>query len=254
MQNTCHLFYTDIAHVLMLLRTVFIVIAGLVLAKITSHASRKLLNKYATSHQSMIVQKILFFSILILFFVAALQQLGFNLGVLLGSAGIATAAIAIASQTAISNIISGFFLILEKSFQVGDCIKIDNTQGEILSIDLLSIKILTANHTLVRIPNEVILKADITNLSRFEISRLNLLLPIERSYKIDETKQHILDLAKKINLVAEFPEPTISTLGFDADTIKLQLSVWSAQKNFNTLTTMLYDEIIISFLNSRKSD
>ena len=100
----------------------------------------------------MLLQPGSFYLILCLFLVSALVELGFSLGVLVGTAGILTVAIGFASQTSMSNLISGLFLIGEQSFAVGDIIKIDQITGVVLSIDLLSTKLRTFDNTYVRLP------------------------------------------------------------------------------------------------------
>ena len=83
---------------------------------------------------------------------AVLGELGVKLTALLGAAGIVGIAVGFASQTSVSNIISGLFLISEKPFAIGDVIRIGTTTGIIQSIDLLSIKIRTFDNLFVRIP------------------------------------------------------------------------------------------------------
>ena len=80
-----------------------------------------------------------------------------------------TGANVFASQTSVSNIISGIFLISEQPFQVGDLIKVGETKGVVLSIDLLSIKLRTFDNQLVRIPNENLIKNELSNITRFPI-------------------------------------------------------------------------------------
>src|SRR5699024_11719209 len=53
-----------------------------------------------------------------------------------------------ASQTSASNLISGLFLIGEGSFEIGDTVQMTlirghTIEGEVISIDLLSVKLLT---------------------------------------------------------------------------------------------------------------
>jgi hypothetical protein len=88
----------------------------------------------------------------------ALHQAGLKLGVLPGAAGILTVAIGFASQTSASNLISGLFVIAERPFVVGDIIRVAETTGEVLSVDLLSVKIRTFDNLYVRIPNEGIIR------------------------------------------------------------------------------------------------
>jgi small-conductance mechanosensitive channel len=224
-----------------------LIIAGFLLARLSSNAASKFISRYAAAQQVVLIQKIVYFAILILFLVAGLQQLGFKLSVLLGSAGIATAAIAIASQTSISNIISGLFLIMEKSFKIGDKIQMGNTIGVITSIDLLSVKILTANNTLIRIPNETLIKSEITNITRFESRRLDLSIKIPIEVALNEMKALLLEIAQSNALSLKTPLPSVNIQKIEADGVDVQLSVWVDQKHYENLLDSLYEQIIIAF-------
>jgi len=68
-------------------------------------------------------------------FVTVVHQMGFQLAVILGTADIIGVAVAVASQTSVSNIISGVFLIAEKPFHVVDIVKVAGTTGTVLPID-----------------------------------------------------------------------------------------------------------------------
>src|SRR5579872_3182275 len=71
-------------------------------------------------HSSIMIGRIILYSGLIFIVVAILHELGFNVSALLGVAGVCGVAIGFASQTSISNIMSGFFLVLERPFSLGD--------------------------------------------------------------------------------------------------------------------------------------
>jgi len=95
-----------------------------------------------------------------------LREWGFELNVLLGATGIATVALGFASQTVISNLVSGLFLLSEDVFQIGDIISIGGVQGEVISINSFSLTVKQADKTVVRIPNDMLLKNPVINLSR----------------------------------------------------------------------------------------
>jgi small-conductance mechanosensitive channel len=81
-----------------------------------------------------ILQRFGFYGLSLIVVMAALRQVGFDLSVILGAAGILTVAVGFASQTSASNLISGIFLVAEKSFKLGDTIKIGEITGEVLSM------------------------------------------------------------------------------------------------------------------------
>src|SRR5690606_3033117 len=121
--------------------------------------------------------------------------LGFSLSVLLGAAGVLSVALGFASQTSASNLISGLFLIGEQPFQLGDTIKVGNTTGEVLSIDLLSVKLRTFDNLYVRIPNESLIKSEMTNLTRFPIRRFDLLIGVAYKENISQVRQIMQNVA-----------------------------------------------------------
>ena len=131
-----------------------------------------------------------------LFIFTALKQLGFDLGILLGAAGILSVAIGFASQTSAANIISGLFVVGERSVSVGDVIQVSTFTGEVLSIDWLSIKLRTFDNLYVRIPNEAFIKSEVTNLSKFPVRRVDLQVSIALREDIGHARSVLLQVAE----------------------------------------------------------
>ena len=226
-----------------IIKSIALFVVGYFLASMGSKFTNKACQKYATPQQCLLVRKSVFFLILFLFLVTALQQLGFNLSVLLGSAGIATAAVGFASKTTISNMISGVFLIIEKSFSVGDQIKVKGITGKVSSIDLLSVKLITPDNTLVRIPNETMLNTEVTNLTKFPKRRLDISIGI--AYEQDFKKAHdaLINIAKDHPLSLDSNEPKVTLMDFGDSAINIRLSVWVKKKNFGELKKDLNEHI-----------
>ena len=57
-------------------------------------------------------------------------------------------------------------------------LNVDGTVGVVHSVDALSIKLRTFDNQLVRIPNEILIKAKVTNITRFPARRLNIDLSV----------------------------------------------------------------------------
>jgi small-conductance mechanosensitive channel len=232
---------------LSVLRALVIVVIGYVLAKIASLTMQRVFKESANRHQAMLFQRGVYYLVLGLFVFAGMVELGFNPGVLLGAAGILTIAIGFASQTSMSNLISGLFLIGEQPFAIGDLIKVGDTVGEVLSIDLLSIKLRKFNNTYVRIPNETLLKAEVSTFTKFPIRRIDL--PIGVAYKEDIVKvQEVLqEVADKNPLCLEEPQPLFIFKGFGDSSIDLQFSVWVRREEYLTLLNSIQMDIKVAF-------
>jgi small-conductance mechanosensitive channel len=229
------------------LRAGLILLLGWGLAKVAGLAAGRAARRYTAAQETMLVQRVVFYGVLALSVVTALQQMGFDLGVLLGAAGILTVAVGFASQTSASNVISGLFLIGERAFVVGDTIKLGNTVGEVLSIDLLSVKLRTPDNLFVRVPNETLIKAEIVNLTRFPIRRVDLLIGV--NYKEDMAKvQRVLqEVAERNPLCLTEPEPLFIFSGFGDSAMNLQFSVWAVRESFLELRNSIQREIKQAF-------
>jgi small-conductance mechanosensitive channel len=98
------------------LRIFILIVGGIPLVYWMSRLLATLCAKHFSQHVAVITRKIILYSGLLCLLIAILQEFGFNVVTLLGAAGIFGIAIGFASQTAISNIISGFFYCLNVHF------------------------------------------------------------------------------------------------------------------------------------------
>jgi small-conductance mechanosensitive channel len=216
---------------------------GIPLCFLLSKWIRKYVTKKISAQQGMIFSKIILYSGITIIIMSVLYNLNFKLAPLLGAAGIVGIAIGFASQTSVSNIISGLFLMAEKPFEVDDIITIGDTTGIILSIDLLSIKLRTFDNKFVRIPNETIIKSEVTNVTRFPIRRIDLQIGIAYKEDIAKVKNVLFDIAKKNPLCLNEPKPLIFFQGFGSSSIDLLLLVWATKADWLNAKNSILEEI-----------
>jgi len=233
--------------VFILLRALVIASIGFVVARAASSAVLKVMGKFLDAQQRMIVSRVVYYVLLGLFLLSALHELGFSLSILVGAAGILSVAVGFASQTSASNLISGLFLIVERPFSVGDVITLGTTTGEVLSIDLLSVKLRTFDNLYVRIPNETVIKSEVTTLTKFPIRRIDLQLGVAYKEDIAKVRGLLLQLAEKNPLSLEEPKPLFIFLGFGDSAINLQFSIWVKRENFLDLKNAIQEEIKTAF-------
>jgi small-conductance mechanosensitive channel len=165
--------------------------------------------KRLSPQSAMVARKAVFYVGVAVVLVAALRQLGVQLTALLGAAGILGIAIGFASQTSVSNVISGLFLISEKPFAVGDVVKAGEHSGIVMSIDLLSTKIRTFDNQYIRIPNEKILTTELTNITYFPIRRLDIKLSISYRNELTRAREVLLEVADRNPLCLRDPAPVV---------------------------------------------
>lgn len=232
---------------LAVLRAIILLVSGLVLATLGSRLVRRLLGEHLSAQALQLTRRGVFYGILALFLASALRELGFSLAVIMGAAGILTVAVAYASQTTASNLISGLFLIGERSFEIGDEIAVGNISGEVLSIDALSVKLRTYDNLYVRIPNETLIKSEVTTLTRFSIRRLDMLLGIAWKSDINQVRDLLLSVADNNPLCLDRPAPQFTFLRFGEAALEIQFSVWALRTDFTPLRNSLGAEIKAAF-------
>lgn len=230
-----------------LVRALILLVCGFLFASLAGRAGEKLVGRHSTRHYAVLCRRLLYWLVLVLFLTSALRELGFSLAVLLGAAGVLSVALGFAAQTSVSNLISGLFLIGERSFQLGDVIAVGDTTGEVLSIDLLSVKLRTFDNLFVRIPNESLIKSEVTTLTRFPIRRFDLKLGVSYKENISQVRDVLQTVAKANPLCLSEPAPAFLVLGFGEASLNLQFSVWATRDNYGDMCTSVQEQVKLAF-------
>jgi small-conductance mechanosensitive channel len=219
-----------------------IVISIPVLLLLRGWARRFFTEKYAP-HYGMLAGKVVFYSGIILMIITVMGQLGISLAPLLAGAGIVGVALGFASQTSVSNIISGLFLIAEQPFKVDDIINVGGTIGIVMSIDVLSVKLRTFDNMFVRIPNETIIKTQVINLTRFPIRRFSAKVSVAYKEDIEKVREILLEVAQKNKYSLSEPEPQIIFETFGTSSIDLDFRIWAPVDDWIFLKNTIQEEI-----------
>ncbi len=232
------------------LRAFFTLVMALVIGRFVGRWLRRLIATGGDAQRAELVGRLSTWGVVGLGLAWALQELGFQLGVLLGAAGVLTVAIGFASQTTLSNLISGFFLFGERPFTVGDVIEVEAITGEVLSVDMMSTKLRTFDNRYVRIPNETIIKTKVVNFTRYPIRRLELTLRI--AYQdFERVRELLLEVLDDHRLVLAEPAPSVFIAKLGEFTPEVRIWAWVTNKDYGDLQTGLLAEIQRVFLSRR---
>jgi len=161
-----------------------------------------------------------------------LNQFGVKLGAALGAAGIVGIAVGFAAQTSLSNVISGFFLLGEKPFVLGDLIEVDGVTGLVDNIGMISASLRTLDNRSVRIPNETLVKSKVTNITRNPIRRYDLEIGVAYNEDIDHVMRVLRETAEANEHCLDEPGPLVLFVGFGDSSITVLLGVWMAREDY----------------------
>jgi small-conductance mechanosensitive channel len=126
---------------------------------------------------------------------------------------------------------------------LNDVISVGNTTGVVLSIDMLSVKLRTFDNKYVRIPNETIIKSELTNITRFPIRRVDIPVGVAYKENIGKVREILIDIAKKEPLCLNEPEPLVVVTGFGNSSIDLLLLVWAVKTDWLKVKNAITEEI-----------
>jgi MscS family membrane protein len=118
-------------------------------------------------------------ALLIIFGLAAiLEQWQFNVAGLVAGLGIGGLAVALAAQSTLANLFGYFMILADEPFRVGDWIVFGDMSGGVESIGFRSTRVRAIDQSLITVPNNTLMNANITNWSRLAKRRFSLMLPL----------------------------------------------------------------------------
>ena len=121
--------------------------------------------------------------ILIVSAMMVMQEIGIPIGPILAGAGIVGLAVGFGGQYLIRDFITGFFMILENQYRIGDVVRLDHTEGTVEDISLRMTTLRDMDGTVHHVPHGDIKR--VSNLSK-NFARINLNLNI--NYKAELEK------------------------------------------------------------------
>lgn len=175
---------------------------------------------------SLIIRKSVSALIWCLAAVQALHALGVDVMSLLGAAGVAGIAIGFASQTALSNIISGLFIMGERSIKIGDYIHTGSNEGTVESVSLLSVTLRQPDNSLLRLPCETLIKAPFSNESAVDKRRCSIEVGVEYGTDLDKLQNVVTGVVKECDFLLNEPAPTLRFNAFSDSAVSLLVCAW----------------------------
>ena len=166
-------------------------------------------------------------ALLFVAFMMALTEAGVNLASLTVFGGALGVGIGFGLQKIVSNFISGFILLGDRSIRPGDVISIGNNYGWVKQLRARYIVVRNRDGVETLIPNENLVTTDVINWS-YSDRRVRVRIPVQISYDDDpEQAMAIMEQAASANdRVLKVPEPVVRLMEFADSGIALELRVW----------------------------
>jgi small-conductance mechanosensitive channel len=168
-------------------------------------------------------------AIAVVYLGVALSIIGFVFGVPIGTlvatSGVVAIIIGLALQNTLGDLFSGIALTLGRAYAIGDWIHLgDGAEGCVTETNWRSTNLLTSEHNVVVLPNSILAKQGVTNLSRPDKTHQTALIvriaATQRPRFVEEVMRFVLQASTRI---VKEPPPTVALTKIDGIAIEVEL-------------------------------
>ncbi len=134
----------------------------------------------------------------------------------------------LALQQSVSDLFAGVALVIERPFAPGDWVRIDDRVGRVEEITWRAVRIqLQRVDDSLIVPNSVIAKADIVNMSRpTPVHGGTVEVGVAYAHAPNRVREVMIAAAREVGGVLPRPAPVAEVLRFDASSIAYRLTYW----------------------------
>lgn len=165
-------------------------------------------DKISPDVANFIVKSIRFF-ILIIGFIALLQEWGYNVSGFLASMGLVGMAFALAAKDTAANLFGSLVIFTDKPFKVGDWIMTPDVEGTIETVGIRSTKIRTFAQALVTVPNATLANSAILNWSRMGKRRIKMNIGVTYDTPVEKLEKIVSEIKAMLENHPEIHKETI---------------------------------------------
>jgi small-conductance mechanosensitive channel len=156
------------------------------------------------------------------------KHFNYDIFSLVTALGIGSLAIGMAAKDTLAHMISGFTLMLDRPFRIGDRIQLTGGQiGDVLAIGLRSTRIKTLDNQQLVIPNSDLCNTILTNQAfpdRRAKGRINV--GVAYGSDVDQVKQVLVAAALEVEEVLRDPLPESFFISFGDSALNMSLFFW----------------------------
>lgn len=187
-------------------------------------------------------------SVLLLFVViASLDQLGVDTTSLIALIGAAGLAIGLALQGSLQNLASGVMLIIFRPFTAGDFVEAGGASGVVEEIGIFTTKMRTGDNKEIIVPNGEIFGGIITNYSRRDTRRVDMVFGIGYDDDIRKAKDIIASVVTADERVLAEPSPLIAVGELGDSSVNFNVRPWVKSGDYWNVYFDLNEKIKLAF-------
>ncbi|MBT5266181.1 MAG: mechanosensitive ion channel [Rhodospirillaceae bacterium] len=172
------------------------------------------------------------YAVLIFTLIAVLGQFGIETTSIIAVLGAAGLAVGLALQGTLSNVASGVMILVLRPFKVGDYVETGGVGGTVKEVGLFRVELATLDNLYLSVPNSQAFNSVITNYSRHDTRRIDLIIGIGYSSDIEKAMDVLVKLAEADERVLGDPEPQVTVRALGESSVDVGLRFWVDASNY----------------------
>lgn len=172
------------------------------------------------------MQTLLKYGVLAIGLISALDSAGIQTGAVIASLGIAGLTIGFAAKDALSNLISGILIFIDRPFVIGDLVEVDGQYGRVERITLRSTRIITRDGKMLAVPNTEVINQTVASYTNFPHLRIDIAVTVGVDESLERVRGLLLGLVHESKEFMTEPAPRVVVTALNDYNLALELQVW----------------------------
>ncbi|MFA0097904.1 small-conductance mechanosensitive channel MscS [Vibrio splendidus] len=184
---------------------IILFIGNLIVKAVANSVSKVLQKKKMDRAVVEFVHGLVRYLLFVIVLIAALGRLGVQTASVVAVIGAAGLAVGLALQGSLSNFAAGVLIVAFRPFKSGDYVEIGGVAGSVDSIQIFQTVLTTPDNKMVVVPNGSVIGSPITNYSRHDTRRIDLMIGVSYNADLQKTKVLLTKICESDERVLKEP-------------------------------------------------
>lgn len=172
------------------------------------------------------------YTLFIIVLIAALSRIGVQTASVVAVIGAAGLAVGLALQGSLSNFAVGVLIVAFRPFKSGDYVEIGGVAALVDSIQIFQTVLKSPDNKMVVVPNSAVIGGAITNYSRHETRRVDMVIGVSYKSDLQKTKRVLRETLEKDPRILKDPDMTIGVLTLADSSINFVVRPWCKTSDY----------------------
>ena len=217
----------DAHQIVLKMKYLILVVLVMLLTTILLQWVRKLVTRRMPKEDKVKFNTVFSFTRWIIYIIVILvvfDAIGFNVTAVFAASAALLIGIGLALQTLFQDIISGIFILIDRSVQVGDIIEIEGKVGRVEEIKLRTTRAVTIDNKVLIIPNHQYLTNSLYNWTQNgKVTRESVSVGVAYGSDTNKVKELLLQAANTHEMILKHPAPLVIFENFGDSALEFRL-------------------------------